>query len=200
LELHPLHQYRLKSAVAADSIRRASAIGRRVAAASISKARFSKARFSKARFSKDWLAPPLALEFEVLSTTPKRTRPLSPFLMYRWQYTNALSILHRLAGLGLSVGLLLFVYWLVAAASGAAAYAQAQRCFAHPLVQVLLVGFSFAFFYHLLNGARHLVWDAGYGFEKKTARLSGWLAFLGALLLTACFWVARLHLHAGGMQ
>jgi succinate dehydrogenase / fumarate reductase, cytochrome b subunit len=135
-----------------------------------------------------------------LSITPKRTRPLSPFFTYRWQYTNTLSILHRLTGLGLSVGLLLFVYWLVAAASGPEIYAQAQRWFAHPLAQVLLAGFSFAFFYHLLNGARHLVWDAGYGFEKKTARLSGWLAFLGALLLTACFWAALLHRQAGGMQ
>jgi succinate dehydrogenase / fumarate reductase, cytochrome b subunit len=140
------------------------------------------------------------LEFEVLSTTTKRPRPLSPFLTYRWQYTMALSILHRFTGIGLSVGLLLFVYWLVAAASGPEAYAQAQRCFAQPLVRVLLAGFSFAFFYHLLNGARHLVWDAGYGFEKKTARRSGWLAFLGALLLTVLFWGTFLHLRARGMQ
>jgi succinate dehydrogenase / fumarate reductase cytochrome b subunit len=125
---------------------------------------------------------------------------MSPFLNYRWQYSNALSILHRVTGVGLSVGLVLFVYWLVAAATGADAYAQAQRGFAHPLLRLLLLGFSFAFFYHLLNGARHLVWDAGYGFEKKTARLSGWLAFLGGLVLTACFWAALLYRQAGVVQ
>lgn len=119
---------------------------------------------------------------------PKHPRPLSPFMSYRWQYTNTLSILHRATGCALSIGLLLFVYWLVAAASGADAYARAQGVFAHPLTRLVLVGFSFAFFYHLLNGVRHLVWDTGHGFEKKTARASGWLAFIGSLVLTAFLW------------
>ena len=120
---------------------------------------------------------------------PKHPRPLSPFMMYRWQYTNALSFLHRATGCALTAGLLLFVYWLVAAASGADAYASAQEVFAHPLTRVLLVGFSFAFFYHLMNGVRHLVWDSGHGFEKKQARTSGWIAFLGAIVVTALLWV-----------
>jgi succinate dehydrogenase / fumarate reductase, cytochrome b subunit len=135
-----------------------------------------------------------------LSTTTKHPRPLSPFMSYRWQYSNTLSILHRITGCALSAGLLLLVYWLTAAASSAETYAQAQRCFAHPVLRITLVGLSFAFFYHLLNGARHLVWDAGHGFEKKTARLSGWLAFLGAVLLTAFFWLAILHRTAVGAQ
>jgi succinate dehydrogenase / fumarate reductase cytochrome b subunit len=109
----------------------------------------------------------------------------------------SLSILHRVTGCALSVGLLLLVYWLVAAASGQEAYATARSFFAHPLLRVLLVGFSFAFFYHLLNGVRHLTWDTGHGLERKAARLSGWIVFLGALASTGLFWllVAR---HAGG--
>ncbi|HEY0683649.1 MAG TPA: succinate dehydrogenase, cytochrome b556 subunit [Steroidobacter sp.] len=121
-------------------------------------------------------------------SNPKFERPLSPFMMYRWQYSNTLSILHRITGCALTVGLLLFVYWLVAAANGPEAYAEAQTVFAHPLTRVLLVGFSFAFFYHLLNGVRHLVWDTGHGFEKSKARASGWLVFLGAIVLTAFLW------------
>lgn len=121
-------------------------------------------------------------------SNPKYERPLSPFMMYRWQYTNTLSILHRVTGCALSVGTLLFVYWLVAAASGPEAYANAQAVFAHPLIRILLVGFSFAFFYHLLNGVRHLVWDTGHGFDKKQARTSGWVAFLGAVALTVFLW------------
>jgi succinate dehydrogenase / fumarate reductase cytochrome b subunit len=121
-------------------------------------------------------------------TNPKYERPLSPFMMYRWQYTNTLSILHRVTGCALSVGLLLFVYWLVAAASGPEAYASAQAVFANALTKLVLFLFSFAFFYHLLNGVRHLAWDTGHGFEKKTARTSGWVAFLGALALTALLW------------
>ncbi|MGH8175698.1 MAG: succinate dehydrogenase, cytochrome b556 subunit [Steroidobacter sp.] len=125
-----------------------------------------------------------------MSTTTKSARPLSPFLgIYRWQYTMALSILHRVTGVALSVGLLLFVYWLVALASGAEAYADAQAIFAHPLTRVALIGFSFAFFYHLLNGVRHLTWDTGRGLERRSARLSGWIAFIGALAATALFWV-----------
>ncbi len=109
----------------------------------------------------------------------------------------ALSILHRVTGCALSVGLLLFVYWLVAAASGPAAYATARSFFAHPLVRVLLIGFSFAFFYHLLNGVRHMTWDTGHGLERKAARLSGWIVFLGALVTTALFWLLVWR-HVGG--
>lgn len=121
-------------------------------------------------------------------SNPKYERPLSPFMNYRWQYTNTLSILHRATGCALSVGLLLFVYWLVSIANGPEAYASARAVFAHPVTMVLLVGFSFAFFYHLLNGVRHLVWDAGHGFEKSTARASGYFVVIGAVVLTAILW------------
>lgn len=122
------------------------------------------------------------------SAGTSHARPLSPFMSYRWQYTNTLSILNRLTGLALSVGFLLFVYWLAAAATGTDAYAKAQAVFGNPLVKVLLVAFSLSFFYHLFNGVRHLVWDAGYGYERPTARLSGWIAFLGSIVATAFFW------------
>jgi len=124
-----------------------------------------------------------------LSSPAKHVRPLSPFLSYRWQYTMALSFLHRAAGCALSVGLLLLVYWLAAAASGAEAYADAQQVFANPLTRLAVFAFSFSFFYHLMNGVRHLFWDAGYGFEKAVARKSGWFVFLGSLVLTALFWI-----------
>jgi succinate dehydrogenase / fumarate reductase cytochrome b subunit len=134
-----------------------------------------------------------------LDSTSTRRRPLSPFLtVYRWQYTMALSILHRVTGCALSVGLLLFVYWLVAAATGSAAYETAQSFFEHPLLRILLAGFSFAFFYHLLNGVRHMTWDTGHGLERKSARLSGWIVFLGAIACTALFWFLVLRGHGGG--
>lgn len=128
-----------------------------------------------------------------------RQRPLSPFLHYRWQYTNTLSILHRLTGLLMSVGLGLFVYWLWAAAKGDAAYEDAAGVLSHPLARVALVGLSFAFFYHLLNGLRHLAWDAGYGFELGVARATGWAVFVAAVLLTALYWAMLLAGRAGGV-
>lgn len=130
-----------------------------------------------------------------MNSTTKHPRPLSPFWNYRWQYSNTLSILNRLTGCALSVGLILFVYWLIAAASGEASYANAQTVFAHPLTKLVLFGFSFAFFYHLANGIRHLVWDTGRGLERSAARTSGWVAFVGSVVLTILFWALVL---AGG--
>lgn len=126
-----------------------------------------------------------------MQSQTRSARPLSPHMqIYRWQYTMTLSILHRATGIALSVGLLLFVYWLLAIAGGRESYERALVVFAHPLTRFALVGFSFAFFYHLLNGIRHLVWDVGYGFERRSARLSGWITFLSAVACTVLFWIA----------
>ncbi|HEU4601501.1 MAG TPA: succinate dehydrogenase, cytochrome b556 subunit [Steroidobacteraceae bacterium] len=131
---------------------------------------------------------------DVPATTPANAaRPLSPFLTYKWRYTMALSFLNRVTGSALTVGSLLFVYWLVAISNGADTYAAAQQVFGHPVVKFLLVVFSYSFFYHLLGGVRHLVWDTGYGLERRSARLSGWVAFLGSIVLTAFFWFLILH-------
>jgi succinate dehydrogenase / fumarate reductase cytochrome b subunit len=120
----------------------------------------------------------------------QRARPLSPFMQYRWQYTNTLSILHRITGVLLSFGFLLLVYWLTAAAAGPGRYAAALDTFASPLAQLVLFGVTFSFCYHLLNGVRHLFFDMGHGFELKTARASGWAVAIAALLLGLVVWVA----------
>jgi succinate dehydrogenase / fumarate reductase cytochrome b subunit len=120
----------------------------------------------------------------------QRARPLSPFLHYRWQYTNTLSILHRITGVLLSLGFFLLVYWLAAAAAGAERYASALEVLGAPLVQVVLVGAAFSFCYHLLNGVRHLFFDLGHGFELATARKSGWAVALGAVVLGIVVWFA----------
>jgi len=120
----------------------------------------------------------------------QRARPLSPFLHYRWQYTNTLSILHRITGVLLSFGFLLLVYWLAAAAAGPERYGAALDTLGSPLAQFVLFGAVFAFCYHLLNGVRHLFFDAGRGFELKTARKSGWAVVVGALVLGVLVWLA----------
>ena len=115
-------------------------------------------------------------------------RPLSPFMYYmngKTLHTAGLSILHRFTGLGLSVGSILLVYWLLAASMGAGAYAQAQEVFACWPTQVALLAFVFSFSYHSLNGVRHLVWDTGRGFDLHVAKYSGIAVFLSAIVLTA---------------
>lgn len=112
-------------------------------------------------------------------------RPLSPHLgVYKFMYTMSLSIMHRLTGLAASVGLLAFVAWLMALASGPDAYESALRLLGSPLAKLLLVGFTFSFVYHLCNGIRHLVWDTGRGLERAQARRSGVLVIVAALLIT----------------
>jgi succinate dehydrogenase / fumarate reductase cytochrome b subunit len=113
----------------------------------------------------------------------KRSRPLSPFLHYRWQYTNTLSILHRATGIILAGGFLLLVYWLTAIASGPVAYARASRVLSHPSFNVLLAFGLVAFAYHFCNGIRHLLWDAGFGLERREARRSGWVVAVATVLI-----------------
>jgi succinate dehydrogenase / fumarate reductase cytochrome b subunit len=116
-------------------------------------------------------------------------RPLSPHLqIYRRQLTSVLSILHRFTGIGLAVGLLYLVCWLVAAASGLEAFDKLQTFNGTIIGRLLLFGWSVAFFYHLLNGIRHLAWDAGWGFELPTAYKSGYAVLVGTAVLTLAAW------------
>ena len=117
-------------------------------------------------------------------------RPLSPHLqIYRPQLTSVLSIAHRGAGIALGVGAAFFAWWLLAAASGPEAYGYAQAFFGSALGIVVLAGFTFALFYHLANGIRHLFWDAGMGLELDRAYRSGWTVIAAAVVLTAGAWV-----------
>ena len=118
---------------------------------------------------------------------PTRARPTSPHLqVYRWQIGNTLSILHRVTGAALAVGLVALSYWLVALASGPASYASALHLLTSPIGLLVVLGWTFSFMFHLLNGVRHLFWDVGKGFERTPRRASGWFAILGAIALTLC--------------
>jgi succinate dehydrogenase / fumarate reductase, cytochrome b subunit len=125
---------------------------------------------------------------------PPRARPLSPHVfIYRWQIGNSLSILHRITGAALALGLPVLSYWLISLASGPAQYADAMHLLTGPLGIAALIGWTFAFLFHLLNGIRHLFWDAGVGFERTQRHASGWFAVLGAIVLTVCVWLLAWH-------
>ncbi|MDJ0935028.1 MAG: succinate dehydrogenase, cytochrome b556 subunit [Kiloniellales bacterium] len=119
-----------------------------------------------------------------------QNRPLSPHLqVYRPQLTSMLSITHRLTGVALAIGTFLLVWWLVAAATGPEAYATAQAAISSVIGRLLLFGWTLALFYHLCNGIRHLFWDAGYGYELKSAYASGWAVMAGSVALTLLAWI-----------
>ena len=116
-------------------------------------------------------------------------RPLSPHLsVYRWPVTMVTSILHRATGVAMAVGFLVLVGWLFDAASGPEVYGGFLGVMNTTIGWVLLVGWSFAFFYHLANGIRHLVWDTGRGLEKEQATASAWFVIAASIVLTAIFW------------
>ena len=108
---------------------------------------------------------------------------------YRFQTGSALSILHRLTGIALSVGSILLAWWLIAVAAGGELFVATHAFIASPVGMLLLFGWSIAFFYHLCNGVRHLAWDAGYGFEIRTAARSGYAVLAATVLLTAITWL-----------
>jgi len=113
-------------------------------------------------------------------------RPLSPHVsVYRFQYTMIGSFTHRVTGVAMAVGLIVLVGWLVAAASGAATFATATALLSGTVFKVLLALWLLAFCYHLFNGVRHLVWDLGYGYEKRDARRSYRVTIAAALILFA---------------
>jgi succinate dehydrogenase / fumarate reductase cytochrome b subunit len=120
-------------------------------------------------------------------------RPLSPFMFptwYRFQITSALSILHRLTGIGLAVGSILLAWWLVAVAAGGEVFAATHAFLASPIGVLLLFFWSVAFFFHLCNGIRHLAWDAGYWFEIPSAYLSAYAVLAATVVLSAVSWLA----------
>jgi succinate dehydrogenase / fumarate reductase cytochrome b subunit len=117
-------------------------------------------------------------------------RPMSPHLqIYRPQLTSMLSIIHRITGVGLALGAVLVVWWLLAAATGADYFATVDGLLTSWIGYLVLFGSTWALSYHLLNGIRHLFWDMGFGFEIETVERSGMAVLVGSGVLTVLLWL-----------
>ena len=120
-------------------------------------------------------------------------RPLSPHLqVYKWPVSMALSISHRATGIGLSVGALLMTWWLVAAASSDSAFAAVQGFLGSWFGVFLLLCWAAALLLHLFQGIRHLAWDAGYGFDNRSYRVTGWGVLAATVVATLIVWIVGL--------
>ncbi len=116
-------------------------------------------------------------------------RPLSPHIqVYKMPLSAKLSILHRLTGLALSLGAVVLVFWLFSLAYFSETAVSLHAFFFSTIGKLLLVAWTFAFFYHFCNGIRHLFWDVGKGFEIDTVNRSGVVAVISAIALTAIVW------------
>ena len=120
-------------------------------------------------------------------------RPMSPHLsVWRWHVTMATSIFHRGSGIALYVGVVILAGWVLALASGPGGYGAYMGLLASPIGLLVLFGLTVAFLYHLANGVRHLFWDAGKGFEPKTADMTGWAAIVFGVVAAVLIWIIAL--------
>jgi succinate dehydrogenase / fumarate reductase, cytochrome b subunit len=126
------------------------------------------------------------------SAKPAVSRPLSPFMLgqyYRFQISSFLSITHRITGVGLALGTLFIAIWVMSAVAGPESYARFAWFARTPIGLLLLLGWSWALMFHLCNGIRHLVWDVGYAFDKKSVDAGGIIVCAASVVLTAAIWI-----------
>src|SRR5258707_1270440 len=120
-------------------------------------------------------------------------RPLSPHLqVYRWPLSMALSISHRVTGVGLGIGTLLLTCWLVIAATSEQGFERFQYFLGSAVGLFLLFCWSLALVFHLMTGLRHLWMDTGRGYDEKTYHQTGIAVLVGTVVLTALIWVVGL--------
>jgi succinate dehydrogenase / fumarate reductase cytochrome b subunit len=120
----------------------------------------------------------------------KAEPPLSPHIqIYRWYFTMALSIAHRATGIAMALGLFLLGWWLLALAAGPDSFATVAGFVDSWFGALVLFGYTPILFFHMGNGVRHLVWDAGYGFDPEVARQSGMAVLIFAGIMTIVVWL-----------
>ena len=116
--------------------------------------------------------------------------PISPHLqVYRWHISSLLSIAHRILGVINLLSLISIFFFLLILSFGENYYDIFLIFINTFLGKFILIGFTWSMCFHLLSGVRHLVWDMGYGFEIKTANISGVLVILSSLVATIIFWL-----------
>ena len=116
--------------------------------------------------------------------------PLSPHLqIYRWHISSLLSITHRISGIINLIALILIFFWLIVLSFGESNYELFLLTINSFFGKFILIGFIWSMSFHLLSGIRHLAWDLGYGFEIKTANISGIIVIISSLILTIIFWL-----------
>ena len=116
--------------------------------------------------------------------------PLSPHLqIYKWHISSLLSITHRISGIINLLALILIFFWLVFLSLGESNYELFLISINSFFGKFILIGFTWSMSFHILSGIRHLAWDLGYGFEIKTANITGIIVITFSLALTIIFWL-----------
>ena len=123
------------------------------------------------------------------ASAKSRPRPLSPHIgIYKFTMTMAMSIAHRITGVGLYVGVLLLAWFLIAASTDAAAFGVFSAFSESIIGRLALFGFTWALFHHLIGGIRHFLWDASYGMDAPLRDQLAWATLIGGFALTIVAW------------
>jgi succinate dehydrogenase / fumarate reductase cytochrome b subunit len=101
----------------------------------------------------------------------------------------AMSIVHRITGIGLYIGVLLLAWFLLALSGDATTFATFSS-FIHSLIgQLLLLGFTWSLFHHMLGGIRHALWDIGVGLDDPMREYLAWATLIGGIALTVIAYI-----------
>ena len=116
--------------------------------------------------------------------------PLSPHLnIYKWQISSLLSISHRIVGVINILAITLICIWTLSLLGGQNSYEITKLFLKSIFGKFVIISLCWTFSFHILNEIRHLIWDAGYGFDLKVAKITGVLVFFGSFVLTILFYI-----------
>ena len=120
----------------------------------------------------------------------KNSTPLSPHLaIYKWQISSLLSISHRIVGVINILAITLICIWTLSLLVGENSYEITKLFLKSIFGKFIIISLCWTFSFHILNEIRHLIWDAGYGFDLKVAKITGVLVFFGSFVLTILFYI-----------
>tara|TARA_Y100000996_G_scaffold296400_1_gene234649 strand:- start:305 stop:691 length:387 start_codon:yes stop_codon:yes gene_type:complete len=118
------------------------------------------------------------------------SNPLSPHLeIYKWQISSLLSISHRIVGVINILAITLICIWTLSLLVGENSYEITKLFLKSIFGKFIIISLCWTFSFHILNEIRHLIWDAGYGFDLKVAKITGVLVFFGSFVLTILFYI-----------
>ena len=118
------------------------------------------------------------------------SNPLSPHLeIYKWQISSLLSISHRIVGVINILAITLICIWTLSLLLGENSYEITKLFLKSIFGKFIIISLCWTFSFHILNEIRHLIWDAGYGFDLKVAKITGVLVFFGSFVLTILFYI-----------
>ncbi|MGY0219211.1 succinate dehydrogenase, cytochrome b556 subunit [Endozoicomonadaceae bacterium StTr2] len=101
------------------------------------------------------------------------------------------SILHRVSGVILFVGIGFLLYGLDLSLDSPEGFAALQECMAHPVAKFITWGLVSALLYHFVAGIKHLLMDIGIGEEKESGKTGAMmtLAISVVLIVLAGVWI-----------